>query len=561
MPNNVRSSKVQPPRHDTRAAGDRREQQPRRAPTGARTRAKRAPVHVPSAAAPAPEHALDKLIAAADGPDRELLLSYILPLSYGPVRHADAFGARPTALARPWAQLDAAWFNRPAPAVGYPSNFALDALLILLRHDPKEFLMVTDFTMSRLMVDGAGAGANTVTYACYYDGAGSAVTRTVRPGEWLDFSFATSLGSYARKGTTYWPKQIGDRQCIWLDVAPTGSAWPVSRMRIMGGMPFDVNRTYMFTVRNYVRGGFMDWTYNTVGNGTTQLDLAIMSGNNQLAGYYVARYDGQYVTASGPAAVDSTPYFYGVRTIEYCDGVAIYALPGLVANEGVVDELRILGSSVMFTNDAAPQVRAGKRAQYQMGGAVPVDTCFYPPDGSTTFAHIASNQGAVSEDVEEGAYSWRRPGHARDWDMVPFDGPSSNPGSGMPNSGSSDTSDYVCMAINAPLPGAGATQTPQAGRITYGCGVEFETEDTWRVISPPTFDTLVYQRVMTRLRYIEQHHTNKRHILELMKSVGRVLRKSIGPASRVLGLVPDPRAQAAATMLGTADNVLTRFGV
>lgn len=499
--------------------------------------------------APEPAFSKGELIRSAMSGDKaaqRLLLSYLLPLSYPPERHADAYGSRPTAVAHPWDQLDAPWFNRGAPAAGYPSNFALDCLVMVLKHDPKEFLMYTNFACSRGQAD---LTAPESVYSWRQDGTALPTSRQCRPGDWYDFSIAVDNGgTLSRHGARIWPKRFGDRCAMLMDFIPTGSSYAATRLRLGNAVAFSASNTYMFTVRAFSRGGYRDIVYAQAGNGTAVMDVAISQVQAGAPGAYIAlRYDGYYLTASGPAAVDSTILSLSVNAFQYCDGISVLELPGLDSNEDSVDELRILGQSLMYTNDAAPQFRAGKRAQYQASGADAADTFFYPVT-RTIFSNIAENQGAVSEDIEEGAFSFRKPGGARDWDMIPLDGPKANPGSGQGQGSVQDTADYLVMAISAPIPSA-SNQTAQVGRITYGSGIEYETEDTWRTIEAPRMDPLYYQQVISRIRAIDQHHTNKFHVANIFKGVGRVLSALKRPAQVLLSNSTDPRARLVGQVL------------
>lgn len=456
-----------------------------------------------------------------------LLLSHVLPLSAAPVRHSDPYGARPTALGKPWAQLDAPWFNRPAPAAHYPSNYDIDKLLIIEQHDPRAFLMVTDFTPARLKVDGVADADITNAMVWETDGNGVGI-RTMRAGDWYNPSAATVTGGtsgYVKHGGKLYARQFGDQSALLVNTAPNTGSWTASRLVISNNTGvFAANTTYNFTVRVFTLGGYRDLPITFVGNGTNTQGVTLSSANLPKLSWINASYRGAYLTASGPAATDPSPLDLAFLTQETCDGVCVYPVPGLVANENVVDELRILGQAVMYTNDAAHEFRAGKRAQYQSGGAVPADSYFL---ASNIYTNVANNQGAESEDLVEGAHSWRRPSGMRDWDMLPFDGPADNVGAGLFFGTPPQTADYLCMALSAPPPGAGAAAaaTAQVGRITYGCGVEYETEDTWRTIEPPEMDEDRYSRAMPILRTITQHTTNKSHL-----TLAKVLRGVLGVA-------------------------------
>jgi hypothetical protein len=384
-----------------------------------------------------------------------LLRAYTLPVSEPPCRHADAYASRPTALSKPWAQLDAQFFNRTAVAAGYPSAFPIDTLLAILTHDPRQFLFMTDTRPARAKADSASTIS--AVYNAEFDPpqAGYAV----RKNDWFDFAALApdSTSTWAKFGDRYFPKQFEEGPGVWLDLPSSASSWNATQIVLQGEFSntFKANNVYNFLVRLHTRGGYVD--HEVDAQPLSDTDTLVLGLQAQNFNYGTAV--GGYVTwklltqldATATPVVDPQFNLIDVKYVQFCDGVTIYPLPGLSTNEGSVEELRLLGESLMFTNDAAPTMRAGKRAQFQSGGGVPVDVWFYPPTG-TVFGQVAGAQGAVSEDLEEGAFSFRRPGALSDWDMIDLDGGQSNTGSGQGNVPQASRADYLVMAISAPPP-------------------------------------------------------------------------------------------------------------
>jgi len=324
-----------------------------------------------------------------------------------------------------------------------------------------------------------------------------------------------------------------------MDVRPIGSSYSLSRIRItrQGGGVFAAANTYQWTIRARSRGGVNDIAIAKAGDGTAVMEITIgvpadgadvsISTSGAIFGLV---YRGFYVTATGPAAVDGTQLTITVSHKQWCDAVAQLTVPDLEDNESIVDELRMLGCSILYTNDAAPQARAGRRAQVQVGGSVPEDNFFYPTAGpGKMFTGVSSQQNSDSSDLVEGAYSYRKVGSLTDFDMKAFEGSFENGSSGEIGYDPYPTSDYVVMVLSAPLPQAGALSTAQVGRVTFCSGVEYETEDTWRFAQPPPIDEEHFKAALKLMKNMDQHSGNKNHLAMLARGIWNALK----PAARL----------------------------
>jgi len=479
------------------------------------------------------------------------LLAYTLPLTSMPVRHTGQYDSRPTGIARPWTYIEARFYGLAADQ-NWPSQFDLSSQVFCLFKDPRRYLTYIDFSASR-----AKASVETA-YQWYQEFAsgGPAINFNVRGGDLILPSYALCVTTRKAHGPVQRPILLPDGSTGFEIDACLNAVYTNSSYSMSGG--FVAANTYLFTFRVWHRGGYSDIPITRAGAApaVNQAALGMTAG----AHYAVSiRYLGMFITASGSAAaLDTTPIQINVKHSMFGDCIGQLMAPGFDVNEPALEEIRYLTNAMMFTNDASPGWRAGKVAQYQSPGSLPPDLYALPPDLKTPYEFIADNPNAWYDSVEEGAYGWARPSGGKDYDMLPLDGPLANAGVGYSAYPMVNTTDYIVMTLSIPIPTEAASPQAQSGRLIYGGGVEFESEDTWRYTQVPPGSWRTYADSVATLKTIPQFSRNKNHfasVLGAIRSIGRVASRVAlagAPVATALGRPDIATGMATGGALGKA---------
>lgn len=427
-----------------------------------------------------------------------------LPDKYPPVRVRDSYSTKPVAVAKPVQEVKINWANS---AVGdIPQS---DMVLFLFRNAARHFIFydsnpanstylynwrcANDDAQPLRFVTASGAGPSSLGV---HD---------------IDPCDAVAVSVYAPHGPILFSGEAEGHHYIWVDE--------------QGGIVATLNNTGValdnivsFEVFQYVDGR-RKLAYSESVNGAI-LPGSFSTGTTLSKGYYncvITHTAGtgiiNYVTVAssnggGPAGC-------------WCHRPAA----GFITNLAKVNAYAITAASLLWRNTASYQNAQGSFGATQCGKGVGWESVA-AQGGYSGIAAAYSNQW-VSRFAAKGEYAFMKPEDAEDFAMLPDveQGASTWSTCCFPLE---ERSSFLVFA---------ASVSDTLGRDTtvrLASHLQYETNDSWSDIRPPTSIRQDWENAMAALCSMEQFYENPTHIKEILASIGKYGRVAVDIASYLL---------------------------
>lgn len=227
------------------------------------------------------------------------------------------------------------------------------------------------------------------------------------------------------------------------------------------------------------------------------------------------------ITVPGYYAIDlataGTCAFGGTFTVSQQTGPGFFtyahrAVPDLETKAATAQAIKMIGASLMFTNDAGPLNRQGKLAALQV-------TQNRDWRNYLTYDSLIASKLNYTNNAVNGYYGFLKPTEEDDLRFIsnnaPIIGVIGNAWFDI------DTpSDFLAFNIQVTDPDG------RDGRYRIAAAMEYRTEDRWIDVEEPVIPYTVVQSAMSCACRMPQHHENPLHlddILNYVKDVGRRL--------------------------------------
>jgi len=240
---------------------------------------------------------------------------------------------------------------------------------------------------------------------------------------------------------------------------------------------------------------------NSTASGTSGTHIV----NVTASGYYNLRIG--FSTAQPGGAIITGCDFTGLSTWGH------RSLPNLENNIYSAENIRIISSSIMMTNKAAPLYREGKVSAVQVPRNIDWETL------GLDLTMIQSMQGATTMEFKNGVYAFIKPTQPEDFDFKQY----------------LDVHDVVGLVDSYyPLDnessyiGIYADVSVASGRDSYMTvcsGIEYQTEDTWRVLSQSKFTNQDIQLGMQEIKDLAYVYENETHWSQILDFIERNAKK------------------------------------
>lgn len=227
------------------------------------------------------------------------------------------------------------------------------------------------------------------------------------------------------------------------------------------------------------------------------------------------------ITAPGYYAIDlataGTCAFGGTYTVSQQTGPGFFtyahrAIPDLETKAATAQAIKIVGASLMFTNDAGPLNRQGKLAALQV--AQGRDWRNY-----LTYDSLIASKKNYTNTAVNGYYGFLKPTEEHDVRFITNQSPA-NVGGSNAWFNLDTPSDFLAFNVMVTDPDG------RDGRYRIATSMEYRTEDRWIDVEEPVIPFTVVQSAMSCACKMPQHHENPLHmedILNFVKDVGRRL--------------------------------------
>jgi hypothetical protein len=291
-------------------------------------------------------------------------------------------------------------------------------------------------------------------------------------------------------------KEEGNRRFFWVD-ASHGSTAKITYTATAG-----------FTI------GIDVWSSN--GYTPKALNITCASGTNQtvdmLASVATPGYFAFTVSSATAQSISMSMVITGNNEV-FCH----LPLPGLESMITSVDDHRVIGASLMYTNTAAPLNREGKILPYQLSpGQYWHD---YISGADTSFNTVSALPGAVPFEIPEGAYIFHKPTSDDDWDFKDewycVDG----------------TLIDVYYSLDDPSPPiliipVIETSNGQSGYWTICQGIEFFSTSQMFNFAVPTIPSRYADEALDQVKHLIQVHSNALHLKQIFANIVAATKKA-----------------------------------
>lgn len=427
-----------------------------------------------------------------------------LPDKYPPVRVRDSYSTKPVAVAKPIQEVKINWAN--AVAGDIPTT---DMVLFLFRNTARHFIFYdsnpTNATNTQAWRSSNDSANPTRFITAAGPGPSSLGIHEIEP------TASTPLTPYQPHGPILFAGEAEGHKYMWVD---QGGGIAVTN-NITGAVG---NNDLTFEVFQYVDGR-RQLAYSSSVNAAA-IPATFSTGTTLSKGYY-------NILITHTAGSDTLNY---VTVISSNGGGPAGCwchrpISGFTSNIQKIQACAITAASLLWRNTASYQNAQGDFGATQVGKGVGWETVA-GQGGYSGIAAAYANQW-VSRFAAKGEYAFMKPEDAEDFAM------NSDVEQG---STTWSTCTFPLEERSAFLVFA-ASVSDAAGRDTtvrLAAHVQFETNDTWSDIRPPTSIRADWENAMAALCSMEQFYENPTHIREILASIGKYGRVAVDIASYLL---------------------------
>jgi hypothetical protein len=397
------------------------------------------------------------------------------PLNADPVRLGAVYGSAKTAVAKPWQRINASFNNSPSGGVTNCIGMAFsDPYCNLIRN--ATVFTATIYKLQPYPIIGPANG-------------GAGLPGDIVPLPVPGLTFLTGNNVHGPK--LYPARLTGQKDNFYY--AQTSDVLTVTTS---GGGAM----TYVLYLYRYWQNTFTQIaTGNVTGVGPSTFAYTVPSATQ---GYYCWRIQNNYSSNAGPASLNIT-----VEISLALTGSNAYwghlAMPYIGGNAEAADGIKVIGTSLMYTN-VAPQIyREGKVAALQ----VPAGEW---PFNYIDYSFVANNNDAVSMEITNGCYIFKKMQQASDLFFKNFDsdtiGATLETNAWWPLERTSDFVVISCFVSNA---------QGQDGYWTIANMIEYRTTDVWRDTEYASIRPDVVDEAIMLVGKCPQVHENSFHVSDL----------------------------------------------
>jgi len=427
-----------------------------------------------------------------------------LPDKYPPVRVRDSYSTKPVAVAKPVQEVKINWAN--ASAGDIPTT---DMVLFLFRNAARHFIFY-DSNPANSTATYNWICANDDTNPTRFVTAGGAGPSSLGVHD-IDPSHATAATPYAPHGPVLFSGEADGHHYIWVD-EQGGIAVTLN----VSGAALD--NTIAFEVFQYVDGR-RKLAYASSATGVV-LPTALSTGNTLSKGYYniaITHTAGTGVINYVTVASSNGPGPAGV----WCHR----PMNGFITNLGKVQSYAVTAASLLWRNTASYNNAQGSFGATQCGKGVGWESVA-AQGGYTGIATTYANQWN-SRFAAKGEYAFLKPEDAEDFQMVQDveQGTTTWSTCSFPLE---ERSGFLVFAASV------SDTTGCDTTVRLAAHIQYETNDTWSDIRPPTSIRQDWENAMSALCSMEQFYENPTHIKEILASIGKYGRVAVDVVSYLL---------------------------
>jgi hypothetical protein len=440
----------------------------------------------------------NKTFSALSGLQQAILRSIVTPMDANPIRYSDGFTSEETAIANPFARIDAPWGSNVSGPI--PSS---DLIFFLFRN-PMCFMI---FTINALAAAARYAGS-------VIDDSGLPLTvfNIAETGQTIDLSVpqfkrVVDPGFPAAPHGDNWytgQEPSGSEGFIWLDVG--------TEVRYEGtGSGTD---TYTIILNYFDGETIFRAIASTTGINSTTFQAQGTIGQNVGGVNWTSLKSGYYsisITQTGPATSCQLLVTYSAGQFV----MAHQPIPDFPKNVNSVEAIRIIGASVMYSNTESVLERQGSIVAKQIPQEVPWTNFL------TSTNNLAALNKSVKMEIKNGMYAFLKPAKELDYTTIKTVGKNST--GEVNSSGFPLRPDHSYIAMRATI----TDPSGKDGYFTVAAGLEFSTLDTWRPTQPPATPSVVYKAAIEHVKDVPQFHENPTHLKEIFGKILSVVNGGI----------------------------------
>jgi len=416
------------------------------------------------------------------------------PMESRPVRFRDAFSAKETALSSPFIRMDAAWNTTSGSTL-----MAADTIMAFQFRDIYRSLVVYDANLNNLnaVYDFAVSNGLTTSTDCtsIIEIEPDAVIAVEAP-----YAVPHSSSQWKPHGDMMWCGRANDHPASFFFI--NGGSGHSDYLNIYFSSPIAGAGDLVIRLLRYENG-----IVQTHSTWESPVGAANASFTINSSGYFGIEI------ACGP----TMNYLSVTRITFICAGATFRHLSagGLDANIKAVGDHRVLSSSLMYTNKAAPLNLQGEIVGMQYSGSRPWDVV-----AAGGFKGIAESNGSTIYRADKGMYAFIKPTGPENFQLK--NGPVNVSGHITRAGFMLDAPDpYVVIAVNVDQ------ENGRDGRWTSCVHIEYETTDTWRPVLQPDADPEAYRDAFLIIGRMGQFSHNPNHLSKFWNSVKSHLDKGV----------------------------------
>lgn len=418
-----------------------------------------------------------------------------LPGDSTPQRWNSKFASQPTAIGAPWAIYSAPWSGSITGGVPIPNT---DLFVAIHKNALRAIIMYDPNTAgTQWAYQGYGSENTSVTNPALPATSWNVTTKTNAENVYLHVPYWQATSTYAPHDSILFAGKTKEKDLrfVWMDKGASFSLTILPSITDSSGglVSLDI------------------WTQEGFAQDAQSIPVTLSAGTPVTAtqgiansGYYAVRFQAlgsaQQLTFSA-LTLTSVGSNFGHRP-----------LPGFVANYGATESIRVNAAAVMYTNRASDLNKQGQIVGWQTPrGSHWLEYCY------SGFSALSEKPGCCVKPISNGMYGFYKPTDVSEFEMS----------SDLVVSDAGDILDsFYRIDDPAPCvilyPQVTGTTAGQDGYFSFFFGVEYETQDTWRVRDIAHGSSKDCDEALEAIRLYVQFHENPLHWSEIWDGIKRV---------------------------------------
>lgn len=454
------------------------------------------------------------------------------PMDFPPVRKGGTYNTVATAVGRPYNREDITW--DPTVAIVAPATMSLpstDFGGFIFRNPMRSAVIYKRYPASTWAYQWIFNPVNNEAFEPVTTTAQAYISTGETKELWPIWASASPSNTYNPHGSTLYAAEDDGFRYIWIDGdAGSGAASAITINVAFSTVTTSAASRKLYIYRYDSGQRRLITTADSGAIGTNSIVVTLNQATGLMtSGYYALSIENLEPTATLASVLTSSANTLG--------SWAHYSLNQWDTFKANMQELRVLGASILYQNKASPLNKQGKVVVTQISGAV--DWYTGVVTGTGMYSYLTGTPGSGNFNLEDGLYAWLKPSKESDMEYLPNMHTIGDGGRIEDAQYPLQGADYLGFCCSCSQLGAGD------GVWTICHAIEYRTRSMYINTLPPTISPGEWDMGVMAAISMEQYYHNPIHWKKIFATIGKIARvgapvlKLFGPYGQMAGELAD----------------------